>query len=325
MRYTLEAQDSREGGLYILAQARGVNLEFEKRLGAVFGYFWAGGPDRLITKGGTVYRDAILNSLVWLRMPAKSCTRAYSTLLLANCGKQAIMETLKSRYSSVDGPNRKKVFVSYAELYDSLKKTMPELADFITRREMTIMVNKEKHFGESVRTRAESGQQKRACPAVTPSAAFMRHCNTAVGTWKNVGYIRKSPSSESDARRIKCLSQTATKLQQKTLCQYVYASLCCDSTSRMVKWDFVVHPLLYKLAGVHGGMQGMLQMVTKQWLTDDPAELRRFLWIYKQVKEIIVDYKGDIKIFNRHQLLQRGLTAKFKSCIRTREQHIRCR
>lgn len=70
---------------------------------------------------------------------------------------------------------------------------------------------------------------------IKPDLQFFQHCQAAKGSWENIGYIRKSPTKESNEDRARLLNKQAKKLRGLTLCKTVYASPCCKSTSSLVR------------------------------------------------------------------------------------------
>ncbi|KAI9006258.1 hypothetical protein CLU79DRAFT_712803, partial [Phycomyces nitens] len=139
--------------------------------------------------------------------------------------------------------------------------------------------------------------------------------------WENIGYIRKSPSNESNEDRVRLLNKMTKMLKNITMCTSVYASPCCRSTSPLVRSDSDGCSTINMLDNINGNMQDLLEVAAKPGrmirlcvidfagLTDDPVDLIKFL---RQIKEVVVDNKGKLEIFSRHQIIHEDKLKRFK-------------
>lgn len=67
---------------------------------------------------------------------------------------------------------------------------------------------------------------------------FKSYIKSAKGTWINVGYIRKSPSDESEETRDRLLDVMAAKIIKKWYCIRVYVSSCLRANEPILKRDY---------------------------------------------------------------------------------------
>ncbi|KAG0162220.1 hypothetical protein DFQ30_002618, partial [Apophysomyces sp. BC1015] len=84
---------------------------------------------------------------------------------------------------------------------------------------------------------------------------FRFHCSNAVGNWVNVGYVRKSHTSESEESRIRLLRAMMTRLVIRRLCTKLFASPCSSSTEGLLERDCPKPDILVKLNSCNGDTQ----------------------------------------------------------------------
>jgi hypothetical protein len=67
---------------------------------------------------------------------------------------------------------------------------------------------------------------------------FKSHIKSAKGRWVNIGYIRKSPSKESEETRDRLLNAMATRIVNRCYCTRVYVSACSRANDPILQRDY---------------------------------------------------------------------------------------
>lgn len=66
---------------------------------------------------------------------------------------------------------------------------------------------------------------------------FRAHCKVSKGNWVNTGYIRKSPTGETEDTRVRLLNTMASRLKNRCLCSKMFVSPCSLSTAAILERD----------------------------------------------------------------------------------------
>lgn len=73
---------------------------------------------------------------------------------------------------------------------------------------------------------------------VTPNNLFRKHVQSAKGSWINLGYTRKSPSTNDNTeRRKELLNLMAERLRKNCFCGRIYSSESFKSTMPILQRD----------------------------------------------------------------------------------------
>ncbi|KAF7721277.1 hypothetical protein EC973_004970, partial [Apophysomyces ossiformis] len=246
-----------------------------------------------------------------------------------NYSKRNIIDMAKRIYSCSDPASQ--VFYNYGyftnkDIYEELQQHFPKLAEMYSLQQVGNWLNKESnHFGP-LKTRRNSGVPQKGRwlwlfkdavkEALSESdGRFRAHVKKTAGDWANIGYIRKSPTNESEEARVRLIQLMMTKLVNRCLCTKIYVSPNSSSTTPLLVRDCPKPTTLTKLHGCDGDTQDLfafLSTCTKKvricvidyaGLSNDLDNILEMLKLYKNVKEIVVDHSSSIEVLDRYSLL----------------------
>ncbi|KAI8099225.1 uncharacterized protein BX664DRAFT_289216 [Halteromyces radiatus] len=131
-----------------------------------------------------------------------------------------------------------------------------------------------------------------------------------------IGYIRKSPETETMETRHRLLHSMSSRLQERSLVDMVFASSCCRASDAIEERDLdnksaekldVAGDTQEMLTFISGKTKVCLVILDYAGLSTDCADLRKFLGNYQQIKKIVVDmlpYTNEVNMYDCSQLLQ---------------------
>ncbi|KAF7720550.1 hypothetical protein EC973_007544, partial [Apophysomyces ossiformis] len=191
-------------------------------------------------------------------------------------------------------------FFTNQQIYQRLEKVFPDLQKHYSQKQISTWLTAERlHFGSQKTQRINNVPQKGRwlwlCTAETAvtlqekEGLFRFHCSNAVGNWVNVGYVRKSHTTESEESRIRLLQAMITRLVNRCLCTKLFASPCSSSTQPLLERDWPKPDLLAKLNGCDGDTQDLfaflstctekvrLCIIDYAGLSNDPDDVQKLL------------------------------------------------
>lgn len=88
---------------------------------------------------------------------------------------------------------------------------------------------------------------------------FRHHVQASQGNWLNIGYVRKSPSNESEETRIRLLKSMMLRIRNRCFVSKIFVSYCSSSTTPLLERDYSTAKK--KQLG-DGNCQGKLYLIT---------------------------------------------------------------
>ncbi|KAI8971515.1 hypothetical protein BDF20DRAFT_995543 [Mycotypha africana] len=223
-------------------------------------------------------------------------------------------------------------FYTTMDMYNNVAKQLPQLTKFMNGSKFGRLI-KDEDFGKRISKRVEGKSIKGRIlyklknnaigSLVETTSAFRIEISNDGSNWINVGYVRKSPGSESVATRQALLEAMIMKLRNRCLCRFIFASTSSTSSSPILERDFLQGNTTNSnktvkatnLAHCDGDTQAMIDfighsmkkvrlcVISYAGLSNNPGDVIKLLKSCKMIKSIIVDHGSHIESLSRYSLL----------------------
>ncbi|KAI8971520.1 hypothetical protein BDF20DRAFT_915321 [Mycotypha africana] len=215
-------------------------------------------------------------------------------------------------------------FYTTMDMYNNVAKQLPQLTKFMNGSKFGRLI-KDEDFGKRISKRVEGKSIKGRIlyklknnaigSLVETTSAFRIEISNDGSNWINVGYVRKSPGSESVATRQALLEAMIMKLRNRCLCRFIFASTSSTSSSPILERDFLQGNTTNSnktvkatnLAHCDGDTQAMIDfighsmkkvrlcVISYAGLSNNPGDVIKLLKSCKMIKSIIVDHGSHIE------------------------------
>lgn len=139
-----------------------------------------------------------------------------------------------------------------------------------------------------------------------------------------IGYPRKLPTKDNETCRKRLLQVMVNKLYLRMKCKEVYISPCCFADKPLLERDSPSSTdFISDIKGCNGDINDLtnrihysekyvrLAIIDYAGLSTSPSDVQKFLEIYPNIKELVIDHGKSIEVFTRHQLLEKNYVEKF--------------
>lgn len=208
----------------------------------------------------------------------KTATSSASSAAAVNYSMESILDTAKYIFTKHD-PNNDELydsdFLTNDQVYIILSLTFPRLQYVYSPRQFSLLLNKHKdHFGVLTQKKVSGSKvpiRGRLLYILKKSVqenlnvnkkCFKRHIQNSDGEWINIGYVRKSPTNESNETRERLIQKMVSKLINISFCEKIYVSPCTNVQDPVFKRDFKDDEKMYGDGNTQGKQKTFMSVHT---------------------------------------------------------------